>query len=116
MHKLASKYGRELYDEEIRRKPDSYTTPRSKERLLEYYIVEDGYDKARKTRPDLAKAEKASEKAWGSYCEECKKVSDSILGSYGNTKLYECEYYSYTIRDTVGDAVLSMDKDWRFKN
>ena len=111
---LAEKYGRDFYDEEIRRNPTVYDTPRSKQKLMEYATFEYGYDKAREARPDLDKASKSSDKYWDAYQEECRKVSDKLLGEYGNTKLYENKYYSLSIRDTVGDMVGSMESQkWK---
>ena len=109
LDKLAEEHGKKWYDNELKKNPGSYDTPRSKERLYEYAVYDYGYDKARKSRPDLEKIIDDTHKHYLSYKDECKKVSDTILGSYGDTKLYECQYYSRTIRDTVGDIVSSKD-------
>lgn len=109
---LAEKYGKKAYEAELRKNPTIYDTPRAKQKLYDYCKYEDGYDEARKRRPDLDKASKADRVAWDTYREECRKVTDKILGSYGDTKLYQCKYYSYSIRDSVGDVVRSMDREW----
>lgn len=111
LDKIATKYGKEYYDAEMKRNPDYYTTERSQDKLFEYAVYDYGFDKARKSRPDLAEAERAGDKYWDEYRNECKKVSDKILGSYGDTKLHESKYYSLTIKDTVGDIVSSMDRN-----
>ena len=116
MFRLGTKYGTKFYNDELRKNPDLYDTPRSREKLSGYSIYEYGYGEAKKRRPDLYKASKSADKYWDAYKEECRKVSDKILGEYGNTKLYECEYYSYSIRDSVGDIVSSMDSNnWKTK-
>ena len=63
--------------------------------------------KARKSRPDLNKKIDSVMDAFEAYTNECKTISDTILGEYENTKLAECKYYSLTIRDTIGDIVQS---------
>lgn len=114
LDKLAEGYGKKYYDNELRKNSDLYGSPRAKEKLYEYSVYEYGYDKARKSRPDLGKIIDASDKCYRAYMEECKKVSDAILGQYGNTKLYESQYYSHTIKDTVGDIVSSKDfNEWK---
>ena len=114
LDKIANKYGSDYYVNEIRRNPHLYDTPRLKEKLSDYAIYEYGYSKARESRPDLDKASKAADPYWDEYTEECRKVSDKLLGNYGNTKLYDCKYYSLTIRDTVGDMVSSMESNkWK---
>ena len=106
---LARDYGSKWAEKELRENPDSYDTPRSKEKLYEYAWVEIGYDKARQARPDLEKVVIESDKQYKSYMEECKKVSDTILGEYGNKTLYQDRYNTRTIRDTVGDILSSKD-------
>lgn len=112
--KLARKYGKEFYDMEMKRAGDAYDTPKARDRLMEYCIFEDGYAKAEKSRPDLLRTIETRDKAYKSYMDECKKVSDKILGSYGDTKLTESKYWSLSIKDTVGGIVSSMDhNDWK---
>lgn len=114
LKELSKKYGRDYYDEEIRRNPSVYDTPRAKQKLMEYATYEYGYDKAIESRPDLFKASRSSDSYWDAYEEECRKVSDKLLGKYGNTKLYDSKYYSLTIRETVGDMVSSMESNkWK---
>ena len=112
---LARKYGRDEYDKELQKNPDAYDTPRAKEKLMEYCVYELGSERAQKERPDLVKIMNSSDALYDSYVEECRKVSDKILGNYGNTKLYDCKYYSLTIRDTVGDMVSSMSNNDNWK-
>lgn len=95
----------------MKNNPQYYDTPRAKEKLSDYAIHEYGRDKAEKARPDLVEATKSADKLYDSYLEECKKVCDKILGDYGTTKLYECKYYSLSIRDTFGDMVSSLDRE-----
>lgn len=111
--KLSEKYGREYYDNELRKNPSAYDTPRAKQKLADYAMYDYGDDKARKARPDLDAASRSADKYWDSYKEECRKVSDKLLGEYGNVKLYENQYYSLSIKDTVGNIVSSMDRDWK---
>lgn len=111
---LAEDYGKKWADAEFKRNPSYYDTPRSKAKLYEYAMYDYGYDEARKARPDLEKKTTAAMDAFKAYTNECKAVSDSILGEYGNTTLTECKYYSLTIRDTVGDIVQSKDTmEWK---
>lgn len=111
---LAHDYGKKWADAEIQKNPSSYDTPRAKEHLYDYAVYDYGYDKARKARPDLEKKINGAMDAFRAYENECKTVSDTILGEYGNTTLTECKYYSLTIRDTVGDVVSSKDlNDWK---
>lgn len=117
LNKLAEAYGKKFYEDELHRNPQAYDTPRSKNKLLEYATYDYGYDEARKARPDLDKVRRSSDKHWDAYKEECRKVSDKILGEYGTTKLYECKYYSLSVRDTVGDVVSSMESNnWKLKS
>ena len=114
LDRLAEDYGKKYYDTELKKNPDSYDTPRAKEHLYGYAVYDYGYEKARKSRPDLNKKIDGAMDAFKAYTNECKTVSDSILGEYGNTTLPECKYYSLTIRDTVGDIVLSKDTmEWK---
>lgn len=114
LDRLAEDYGKKWYDDELKKNPDSYDTPRTKEHLYGYAVYEYGYEKARKARPDLNKKIDSAMDAFKAYTNECKTVSDTILGEYGNTTLTECKYYSLTIRDTVGDIVQDKDlKDWK---
>lgn len=111
---MAEKHGKDYYNHEITKNSSLYNTPRSRDKLIEYSIHEYGYDKAKRDRPDLYKKVKSADIYWDSYKEECKKVSDKLLGEYGNTKLYENEYYSLSIRDTVGDMISSMERNnWK---
>lgn len=110
LYKLAGKYGKEFYDQEMASNGKTYDTPRMKEKLKEYSKFEYGVDKASKERPDLVKARDSADAAWNDYIEECRKVSDKMLGKYGNTKLYDNGYSKLTIRKTVGDIVGSMDE------
>lgn len=112
--KLAKKHAQEYYDAEIRKNGGLYETPRAKTKLKEFAEFEYGWNKAREERPDLDVASKAADKYWTEYKEECRKVSDKILGKYGHTKLHNSKYTSLTIRDTIGDRVMSMDsRDWK---
>ena len=114
LDRLAEDYGKKLYDDELKKNPDSYDTPHAKEHLYDYAVYEYGYEKARKSRPDLSKKIDSAMDAFKAYTNECKTVSDTILGEYGNTKLTECTYYSLTIRDTVGDIVQSKSlNEWK---
>lgn len=114
LNKIAKKYGQEFYDEEIRRNKHLYDTPRSKEKLFEYCLYDFGYDKACEDRPDLVKKSKDVDRHYDLFKEECRNISDKILGEYGATKLYENKYYSLSIKDTVGDIVNSMEsKNWK---
>ena len=97
-----------------KKNPDSYDTPRAKEHLYNYAVYDYGSEKARKSRPDLNKKIDSAMDAFKAYTNECKTVPDTVLGEYGNTKLTECEYYSFTIRDTVGDIVQSKSlNEWK---
>ena len=114
LDRLAEEYGKKWYDAELKKNPDSYDTPRAKEHLYGYAVYDYGYEKARKSRPDLNKKIDSAMNAFKVYTDECKTVSDTILGEYGNTKLTECKYYSLSIRDTVGDIVQDKDlNDWK---
>ena len=114
LYELAKKLGEEHYNEEIRKNAQYYDTPRAKEKLREYCTYEYGADKAREARPDLCKSMESSDKYWDAYKEECRKVSDKLLGEYGNTTLYSCKYYSLSVRDTVGDLVSSLESNgWK---
>lgn len=116
LSKLAKKYGKEMYNDEMTKNGDLYDTPRSRAKLEEAYVYDYGYDKARKERPDLDKVSKSADQAWDDYMEECRKVSDKLLGNYGNTKLYTSKYINLTVRDTVGSIVNSMDSQgWTIK-
>lgn len=112
---LAHKIGKKEYEKELKRNPSAYTSERMKTELLDHYTYEYGWDEAHKQRPDLAKKTDAGDKKWSEYQEECKKVADKILGDYGNTTLYECEYYSYSVRDAVGQMIDSMDTKKEFE-
>ena len=114
LDRLAEDYGKKYYNDELKKNPDSYDTPRAKEHLYGYAVYDYGYEKARKSRPDLNKKIDSAMDAFKAYTNECKTVSDTILGEYGNTKLTECKYYSLTIRDTVGDIVQSKSlNEWK---
>ena len=106
---MANKYGREYYDNEMRKNPDRYDTPRAKEKFREYCVMEYGYDKARKERPDLDEISKSWEVDYDNYMKECKKVSDKLLDEYGDTQLYKSKYTSITVKDTVGSMVATME-------
>lgn len=111
---LAKEYGKKWYDAELKKNSDSYDTPRAKERLYGYAVYEYGSDKAIKMRPDLNEKVDGAMDAFRSYMDQCKTVTDNILGEYGNTTLTESKHYSLSIRDTVGDIVSSKDfKDWK---
>lgn len=111
LNKIAEKYAKKRYDDELRRAPDAYETEKSKMRLYDYCFG-DGFDDALKAKPDLAKRFRSADSYYESYKKECRDVSDKLLGKYGDMKLYECKYYSLSMKDTVGDIVQSMDKDW----
>lgn len=114
LYKIAEKQGREYYNAELKRNPQAYDEPRAKNKLLDYAVGDYGYDKAREMRPDLDKISRSSDKYWNAYKNECKKVSDKILGEYGDTKLHKTKYTSLTIKDTVGDVVMSMETNkWK---
>ena len=114
LDRLAEEYGKKYYEDELRKNPGVYDTPRAKDHLYGYAVYEHGHDEARKARPDLEKKVEGTMDAFKAYTNECKTVSDSILGDYGKTTLTECKYYSLTIRDTVGDIVLSKDTmEWK---
>ena len=114
LYDLAEKFGKEYYDEEIRKNARYYDTPRAKEKLREYSIYDYGIEKAEQSRPDLHEARKSPDKYYDAYKEECRKVSDKLLGEYGNTTLYSCKYYSLTVRDTIGDMVNSLENNgWK---
>lgn len=111
---LAEKYGNDYYKNELKRNSHLYDTPRMREKLSEYATYEYGYEQARKARPDLVKISESADPYYDAYVEECRKVTDKLLGDYGNTKLYDSKYYSLTIRDTVGDMVSSMESNkWK---
>lgn len=109
--KLTKKYAKEYYDDEMRKNGQHYNNPRMREKLKEYSTFEYGYDKARRERPDLVKLYDKPDQLWKEYSEECRKVTDKILGKYGNTKLYKDRYGDLTIRKTVGNIVNSMDSN-----
>lgn len=111
--KLAKKHAKEYYDDEMAKNGHLYDTPRAKEKLREHSIFDYGYDKAHAERPDLVKVYEKQNKLWDDYTEECRKVSDKLLGKYGDTKLYNDRYgNNLTIRKTVGDAVVRMDYEY----
>lgn len=112
LDKLASKYGKKYYDEELKKNPTQYDTPRAKDKLYEYSVYEYGFTKARRSRPDLERKIESDEQSWKNYKKECEKISDKILGKYGNRKIYETEYYTYTMKETVGDVVSSISNEW----
>lgn len=115
LDKLAKEYGDKYYNDELNRNPNAYDSIRSKQKLKEFAIYDYGYDKAREARPDLAKASESDFDQFESYLEECRKVSDKLLGKYGNTKLYKSTYSTLTIRNKVGDIVSSMEArdEWK---
>lgn len=110
--KIAKKYAKEYYDNELTKNGHLYDTPRAKEKLKEFAEFGYGYDKACKNNPDLVKTAEESKQKWDKYTEECRKVSDNLLGKYGNTKLYNDRYSNLTIRKTVGDIVIRMDYEY----
>ena len=111
---LAEEYGKKWYDAELKKNPDYYDTPRAKDRLYDYAVYDYGNDKARKMRPDLNEKIDSATDAFRAYMNQCKTVTDNILGEYGNTTLTKSKYYSLSIRDTVGNIVNSKDfNDWK---
>lgn len=114
----AAKHGKKMYEDELRKNPDLYETPRDKQKLLDYMTYDKGVDKAKAMRPDLAKTSKeAGEKLIRDYLiyeDACQRVCDKMLGEYGNTKLYEDRYNTLTIKKTVGHLIDSMDQsEWK---
>lgn len=114
LHKLATKYAEESYRQEMSTNGDKYDSPALRGKLKEFYEIEVGYPKAEKERPDLVSTIAEADKTWYGYKNECAKVADKVLDNYGGTTLYSDKYGNrLTIRETVNDAVMSLDSnDW----
>ena len=106
---LARKIGTKEFEKEYKKHPEYFPDEKSKDMALDSYIFEDGYAEAQRRNPDLVAKTNATEQAYRNYQEECKKVADRVLDSYGDTKLYDCEWYSYSVRDAVGSMIDSME-------
>ena len=106
--KMATKYAKEYYNQEMKMNPHMYTDSRSKEKLKDFAYVEYGLDKAMK-KIDIDKLEEDVEKYEKLYMKECEAVTEKLLGKYGKTKLYDSKYYTLDIAKTANTMIRSMD-------
>lgn len=107
LNEYAHKVGTKKFQEDMANNPDSKTwSNRVKEKTKEYYIYDYGFEKARQDNPEWAKKEKMADEAAGDYINECKKVTDRLIGNYGNKKIKSLKRYgSIELRDVVYGAV-----------
>lgn len=106
---LANKHGEKYYNDEIRRNPNMYNTPRSQEKLNEFAVLEYGYDRASKERPDLVDKMNAPDKAWEEYTNECKKVADKLLNEYGGIDASTNPSTIQSARNVVSGILMELD-------
>ena len=105
---IAHKLAKETFDKELKKNGDSYPTDRDKEKLFEYILHDDdnsGYTQARKMNPDLKKSEKIEDQSYEAYRNKRSDIGKKVLGKYGDTILHKDKWSTYTISESLEDAV-----------
>lgn len=104
-----ARIGSEAFKSEYKKHPELYSTERQYKKGLEYYKNEYAYDIAAKKYPQLLEKTFKADASWENYIEECRKVSDSIIGKHGNEAIPNTT--NKRVRDMIGDIVVSMDSE-----
>lgn len=84
---LALKYGARYYDDEMKRNPELYDTPRAEQKLYEYAVAEYGYEMARKKHPELSTLADAMNAGWDKVEEAESEIAEQYIGQYADADI-----------------------------
>lgn len=110
LYDLADEYTIEYYNAKVDENPDKYIDPSASYNLM-IYADNYGYDKAQQLRPDLVKAIAEKDACAEAYVKVCKDASEKLLGEYGDTKLYDLDAASPTVKESIVNIIAGMDFD-----